>query len=130
MQAGAAFATDVNKRFRHQSKEVHPDKHAEFCRRHKIIDDQESLRPMLQTAFKALQHAKELVECWHTMGGEEYVPLEADVQTADMTHIVLDGSEDQTRGASILPAGGSSDDDDLQSPDKAGRGECFGFARW
>jgi hypothetical protein len=51
----------------------------QFCRRHKIIDDQESLRPMLQTAFKALQDAKELVECWLTMGGEKYVPLEADV---------------------------------------------------
>ena len=70
---------------------------------------------MLDTAFKALQRAKEFVGCWLAMGGEKYVPVEGDVQTADM-HIVLDGPEDEARGASISPASGSShmgpDDDE------------------
>jgi hypothetical protein len=81
-QAGETVATNVDKIFKQRCIEVHPDKHALFCTQHNIIDDEGSLRPMLQTAFKALQDAKELVQCWLTMGGEKYVPLEADVQTA------------------------------------------------
>jgi hypothetical protein len=81
-QAGETVATNVVKIFKQRCIEVHPDKHALFCTQHNIIDNEGSLRPMLQTAFKALQDAKELVQCWLTMGGEKYVPLEADVQTA------------------------------------------------
>ena len=107
MQADATVATTVTKAFRLRSIELHPDKHPEFCKRHKISDDQELLRPMLDTAFKALQRAKEFVGCWHAMGGEEYVPMEGDVQMAEM-HIVLDGPEDEARGASNSSASGSS----------------------
>ena len=55
---------DLGKTFTSLARSLHPDKTSSFCKKHRLIDLEEQVHPLLNKAFAALKSALDFLQAW------------------------------------------------------------------